>query len=124
MPRTWQPPTRRSPGPAPCRCTTPTSPASPTRSGYRYPPTWPRPPQAAPADAASAEAPATVLILLDRARATLAAVGPFDDPAAADAWRPTPDPGSHADTAIDQLVIGLHRTLHRHAVPVQRGQEP
>jgi hypothetical protein len=41
-----------------------------------------------------ADAPVTVLVLLDRTRAVAAAVGPFDDPAAADAWRPprTPDP--------------------------------
>jgi hypothetical protein len=52
----------------------------------------------------AADAPVTVLVLLDRTRAVAAAVGPFDDPAAADAWRPTPDPGPE----VDRLVIGVH----------------
>jgi hypothetical protein len=44
-----------------------------------------------------------VVVLLDRARAIAATVGPFDDRSAAGAWAPTPE----IDPALDRLVIGL-----------------
>ena len=50
-----------------------------------------------------AEAGPTLLLLLDRTRGRIAAVGPFPDPDAAAAWQPT---GDTAD-GIDRLVVAL-----------------
>ena len=60
---------------------------------------------------ALADARTAALVLLDRDRAVLAAVGPFPGHTAADAWRPTPD----LDPTTDRLVVPLH------AIPVEPG---
>jgi hypothetical protein len=71
-----------------------------------------------PADLARLARPAltdartAALVLLDRDRAVLAAVGPFPGHTAADAWRPTPD----LDPTTDRLVVPL-----LHAIQVEPG---
>jgi hypothetical protein len=50
------------------------------------------------------EARAAALVLLDRTRALLTAVGPFRNHAEADAWPATPD----LDPGIDRLIVALH----------------
>jgi hypothetical protein len=56
------------------------------------------------ARSAQADARATVLVLLDRRRAVLAAVGPFTDADTPDGCHPTPDVGSD----VDRLIVPLH----------------
>jgi hypothetical protein len=58
---------------------------------------------AAGAHPAGGDSGATVVALLNRTRAVCAIVGPFENHAAADAWRPT----QHIDRSVDRLVIGL-----------------
>src|SRR6266542_393246 len=58
---------------------------------------------AASAHPAPGQTGAAVLVLLDRTHAVFATVGPFDNHADADAWRPTP----HIERTVDRLVIGM-----------------
>jgi hypothetical protein len=57
---------------------------------------------------ALADTRTTVLVLVDRTRAVLAAVGPFRTHAAAEAWRPTPDLGPDARPDVDRLIVPLY----------------
>jgi hypothetical protein len=56
---------------------------------------------------ALADTRTTVLVLVDRTRAVLAAVGPFRTRAAAEAWRPTPDLGPDTHPDVDRLIVPL-----------------